>query len=124
MTCVYHGLLPCDRARESLWVRIPSSTSSKRWFLGTGCDLLLLTVKFPDFSSRGGNVHTGKEGAPGFNILFLGRKKEVPQLHGFFWSQMLKQYLKRILNKRLVGKLGVGVVLSDGFHSVVEIEAG
>ena len=48
----------------------------------------------------------------------------MPQLHGFFWSQMLKQYLKRILNKRLVGKLGAGVVLSDGFHSVVEIAAG
>jgi hypothetical protein len=37
---------------------------------------------------------------------------------------MLKQYLKRILDKRLVGKLRVCVVLSDGFHSVVEIAAG
>jgi hypothetical protein len=37
---------------------------------------------------------------------------------------MLKQYLKRILDQRLIGPLCVCVVLSDGFHSVVEIAAG
>src|SRR5437764_4452981 len=84
----------------------------------------LLPIHFPCLFSKRGNVLAGKEGAPRFDILFLGRKKEVPQLHGFFRSQMLKQYLKRVLNKRLVGKRGVGVVLSDGFHSVVDIAAG
>ena len=42
----------------------------------------------------------------------------MPQLHGLFRSEMLKQYLKRILDKRLVGTLCVCVVLSYGFHFI------
>ena len=86
--------------------------------------LPLLAIQFPCFRSKRGNILAGKEFAPGFDIVFLGWKKEVPQLHGLFRSQMLKQYLKRILDERLVGKLCVCVVFSDGFHSVVEIAAG
>jgi hypothetical protein len=52
--------------------------------LGTACDILLLTVKFPRFLSKRGNILAGKEVAPGFDIVFVGRKKEVPQLHGLF----------------------------------------
>ena len=84
----------------------------------------MMQMLAPCLLSKRGNILAGKEIAPGFDIVFLGRKKEVPQLHGFFRSQMLEQNHKRVLNKRLVGKLGVGVVLSDGFHSVVEIATG
>jgi hypothetical protein len=37
---------------------------------------------------------------------------------------VLKQYLKRILDKRVFGELWLGMLLSDCFHSVAEIAAG
>ena len=84
----------------------------------------LVTVKFPCVLSKRGNIFAGKEFVPGFDIIFLGRHKQVPQLHGLFRSEMLKQDHKRILDKRVWGKLVLKVLLSDGFHSVVETQAG
>jgi hypothetical protein len=83
----------------------------------------LLPMHFPRLLSKRGNVLAGKERVPSFDIVFLGGEKEVPQLHRFFRSQMLKQNRKRVLDQRLVGTLGVDVVLSDGFHSVAQTEA-
>jgi hypothetical protein len=83
-----------------------------------GLFLLLLAVKFSCFLSKRGNILAGKEFVPSFDIVFLGWKEEVPQLHSLFWSQMFKQYRKRILDQRLVGKLCGCVVLSDSFHVV------
>jgi hypothetical protein len=37
---------------------------------------------------------------------------------------MLKQYHKRILDKRLFGVLGLRVLLSDYFHSVAKTVVG
>ena len=56
-------------------------------------------VKFSCFLSQRGNILAGKEGAAGFDIVFLGRKEEVPQLHGLFRSKVFKQYRKRILDQ-------------------------
>jgi hypothetical protein len=83
----------------------------------------LLAVKFPYLLIHGGNIHAGKECAPSFHIVFLGRHKQVPQLQGLFRPKMLKQYHKRILDKRLFGELGVCIVFSDCFHSGAETEA-
>ena len=63
---------------------------------------VLLAVILPSLPGNGGNVHAGKKLTPGFHIVFLGRKKEVPQLEGILRSEMLKQYRKRILDKRLL----------------------
>jgi hypothetical protein len=52
----------------------------------------LLPVQFSCLLCKRGNIFAGKECAPGFDIVFVARKKEVPQLHGLFRSQMLKHY--------------------------------
>src|SRR6266446_5224740 len=77
---------------------------------------VLLAVQFPCLLSKRGNIHAGKELAPSFHILFLGRKKEVPQLQGLFRPKVLKQYHKRILNQRLGGVLGFRGFFSNGLH--------
>ena len=102
-------------------MRAQKSTGSKRKEISAG----LPSVKFPCFPGNGGNVHAGKELAPGFYILFLwGWHKQMPQLQGLFRAKVLKQYLKRILDKRVFGELWLCMLLSDCFHSVAEIAVG
>jgi hypothetical protein len=76
----------------------------------------LLAVKLPYLPVHGGNVYAGKELAPGFHIVFLRWKKEVPELQGLFQSKVLKQYHKRIAEKRVFSLLRLRGLLSRCFQ--------
>src|SRR5256885_2413985 len=65
--------------------------------------VVLLAVKFPYLLVHGGNVHAGKEFAPGFHIIFLRRRyKQVPQLEGLFRAELLQERRKSFRKKRLL----------------------